>query len=141
MTPPKRDLPWGRMALVITGVFLVLLVERSVRHEPEYDVIPIEILRPRGVVDDLSPIVWDTELPDDAYRFVVVVRDGEIKGEGELLRSPFLTENRWELPEGVEDEWGHVRIRVYLVDPTRPAEELLKRTPMRSNEVVAWERE
>ena len=137
---PQRDLPWGRIALVITGVLLVLLVERALRHEPEFMALRLDIVRPRDVVDDLSPIEWEGELPAGPYRFIVFVRNDLDGEEGELLRSPFLESNSWELPPGASDDWGRVRIRVYAVDPNKPEEELLKNPAGSSVAVIAWER-
>jgi hypothetical protein len=138
---PKRDLPWGLLALGITGLFLAALLERSLRHEPDPISDPIDVLRPRGIVDDLSPIEWSGGLPGEPFRFLAVVRDDRVDGGGELLRSDFLTTNSWTLPEGASDGWDRVRIRVFVVDPGKPADLLLKEPAMISEATVAWERD
>jgi hypothetical protein len=138
--PSKPDLPWGVLALGITGLFLVLLVERAVRHEPVRNIELLEHVRPRGAVDDLSPVEWGGQLPGDPYRFLVILRDAEAGGEGELTRSGFLTTNSWEIPGPVKEGWGKVQIRVYVVDPGNMTVDFRKEALARTQETIAWER-
>lgn len=135
-----RDLPWGRLALGITVIFLALLVERAVRHEPSPNAERSELLHPRGAVDSLAPVRWTGELPGEPYRFLVVVRDPDVNGdEGELARSPFLESNEWDMAGVDRSGWGKVQVRVYAVDPGSPEEDLRKDSPLRTERVIAWE--
>ena len=136
----RRDLPWGRLALGITAIFLALLVERAVRHEPRPNAERAELLHPRGAVDSLAPIEWTGELPSERYRFLAVVRDPDVNGdEGELARSPFLEVNEWDMAGVDRSGWGKVQIRVYAVDPRDAEEDLRKDSPLRTEKVIAWE--
>ena len=53
----KRDLPWVPLALGITALLLLLLIERSVRHEADPSLEYIHILRPRGEVDSFTGLI------------------------------------------------------------------------------------
>ncbi len=140
-TQTQRDLPWGRLALGITLAFLALLVWKSLTHEPHPTTEILDLLHPVGAVDDLAPIEWTGMLPGDPYRFLVIIRDPDVAGvEGELARSPFLIQNRWGLAGVDTSKWGRIQIRVYVVDPGNMTEDFRKKAPMRTKEVIAWQR-
>ncbi|MDA1264520.1 MAG: hypothetical protein O2816_05500 [Planctomycetota bacterium] len=137
------DLPWGRMALAVVGVFLILLVVQSLRHDGEEGFTLMTHVRPKGAVDDLSPIEWEGELPTEKARFVVVVRDPKMNGvEGELARSPFLEDTSWSIPKATMKSWTRVKIRVYVVDdPDNMSDEWRREATLRTPETVAWKRD
>lgn len=131
-----RDLPWGRLAVLITGVFLLLLVERSLRHVPVRRRGLIEIVRPEGRVESFSPVVWEGPPVGELFRYMVFVRSNDAADE-ELVRSPPLTTYRWEIPEGALEGQDHVQIRVYLLDPEADEEVMRKDAPAVSRKVIA----
>lgn len=136
----KHDLPWGRLALGITAIFLSLLVAKALTHEVLQNNGVLEHVRPVGAVEDLSPVEWEGELPGENYRFIVMVRDDEVGGRGELARSPLLKENRWEITDPERADWGRVQIRVYVVDSENMTEDFRKESPMQTRETIAWRR-
>lgn len=136
----KRDLPWVRLALVITTIFISLLIAKAVSHDLVLKRGLLEHVRPKGAVDDLSPIEWAGELPGESYRFIVMIRDDEVGGSGELARSPLLKENSWEIPDPARSDWGRVQIRVYVVDSENMTEDFRKESQIQTRETIAWTR-
>lgn len=136
----KRDLPWARLALGITAIFLSLLIAEAVSHDVVQKRGLLEHVRPKGAVDDLSPVEWRGDLPGESYRYIVMIRDDVAGGSGELARSPLLKENTWEITDPARADWGRVQIRVYVVDSENMTEDFRKESQIQTRETIAWTR-